>query len=177
MRWACNTCENYVVSPSARIHTEALRGHMRSDLSLIGSFKCFWLEKFLCFLFHLWKHVEKTFVGETEWILFTIQEFNLTCKQTADGCFCLECTEELKTILEENMNTFCSIDTLGLCCTSACCGPNEFYTNKQKCAFKKYSPAFTGEEKTQELFTSLHQFWSHKYRTENWKLSKWGFIN
>lgn len=177
MRWACNTCENYVVSPSARIHTEALRGHMRSDLSLIGSFKCFWLEKFLCFLFHLWKHVEKTFVGETEWILFTIQEFNLTCKQTADGCFCLECTEELKTILEENMNTFCSIDTLGLCCTSACCGPNEFYTNKQKCAFKKYSPVFTGEEKTQELFTSLHQFWSHKYRTENWKLSKWGFIN
>lgn len=100
MRWACNTCQNYVVSPSVRIHTEALRGHMRSDLSLIGSFKCFWLEKFLCFLFHLWKHVEKTFVGETEWILFTIQEFNLTCKQTADVSFCLECTEELKTILE-----------------------------------------------------------------------------
>lgn len=79
--------------------------------------------------FFISENVEKTFVGETEWILFTIQEFNLTCKQTADVSFCLECTEELKTILEENMKTFCSIDTLGLCCTSACCGPNEFYTN------------------------------------------------
>lgn len=129
MRWACNTCENYVVSPSARIHTEALRGHMRSDLSLIGSFKCFWLEKFLCFLFHLWKHVEKTFVGETEWILFTIQEFNLTCKQTADVSFCLECTEELKLFWKKTWTLFVPLTPWGLCCTSACCGPNEFYTN------------------------------------------------
>lgn len=156
MRWACNTCENYVVSPSVRIHTEALRGHMRSDLSLIGSFKCFWLEKFLCFLFHLWKHVEKTFVGETEWILFTIQEFNLTCKQTADVSFCLECTEELKTILEENMNTFCSIDTLGVVLHFSLLWSKWILhkQSQQKRAFKKYSPVFTDEEKKQELFIS-----------------------
>lgn len=54
------------------------------------------------------------------------------------------------------MNTFCSIDTLGVVLHFSLLWSKWILhkQSQQKRAFKKYSPVFTDEEKKQELFIS-----------------------
>ena len=100
------------------------------------------------------------------------------------------------------MNALSPIEPSGLCCTSACCVPNEFYKNKHS---KNVPSKNTHQFSQMEFFFFFflnQEFWSHKRRTENysdhqqkekknkpaskgfasfsrenWKLSKRGFGN